>query len=764
MESRTFTLLEFPKVIEALASCCRSEPGRRAASALFPARDIQEVARRQQRLRQSMTWAEESRVQCPDFPDLDGVFGYLASPARMLDLDAAWVLGRFITAARHLKGQVLASDSARWPLIRAEAETCAWPEQTAAALKRCVSDDGQLKDESSPELWSLRQDIRRIHQQCIRRVKEFVKDQGIDGYLQDDFMTISSDRYVLPLKSNFKGKVAGIIHDYSQTGETCYIEPLFLVEINNGLQERRQQEREAEARVLAYLAGLVRQESDSLQQLYGWLVDMDLLLAKARLGVLLQAQAIDVAPDAELRLKNARHPLLVLSGQQAQPMDLELKETQRVLIISGGNAGGKTVALKTTGLLALMALAGLPVPADEGSTLPLWHSVFVFMGDEQTLEGQLSTFSAQIRHLSKVWEDIDEKSLVLLDEFGAGTDPSQGAALAQAVVDGLLEKGAWTLVATHFPALKAYALGQPGVRSASVLFDPGTNKPLYRLAYDQVGASQAMEVAREYGLPEAVLARAEHYLLLDGADSQQLISRLNELAAAREVELAGAREQGRLLSEQRAKLAEEHERGKTALLADLKKQSQDILRQMREEKISRRQALRELARTRHILEQSRHRPEPEEHASWEAYHPGERVVYPAWGKSGTILERDERRKALKVDLGGVSLWLPFQDLARISEQAAVSRPAAVRNISSRPVELRLDLRGLRVDEALGRLAAHLDRAILSGVSQVDIIHGRGTGALRREVHQFLKDFPAVTSFVVANEDEGGDGVTQARMR
>lgn len=763
MESRTFSLLEFPKVIEALASCCRSEPGRRAASALFPARDPEDVVRRLELLRQAMTWTAECRVRCPEFPDLDGVFAYLASPARILDLDAAWALGRFIAAARQLRGQLENAEAPRWPLLGGAARDCPWPEQTASALKRCLDEDGLLRDESSPELWSLRRDIRRIHQQCTRRVKDFVTDQGLAGFLQDDYMTISSDRYVLPLKSNFKGKVAGIIHDYSQTGETCYIEPLFLVEINNGLQELRQQEREAEARVLAQITDLIRGEMDALQSLYAWLTEMDLLLAKARLGELIGGRSIEVAPDGGMLLRNARHPLLVLGGLEARPVDLKLCGAQRILVLSGGNAGGKTVALKTMGLLALMALAGLPVSADEGSRLPLWRSVFVFMGDEQTLEGQLSTFSAQIRHLSSAWGRIDEHSLVLLDEFGAGTDPSQGVALAQSVMDGLLEKGAWSAVATHFPALKAYAFSRPGVRSAAVLFDPKTNKPLYSLAYDQVGASQAMEVAREYGLPEEILARARQYLLLDGADTQEIISRLNELAVHREQELSGLREQALLLSERQARLAANFERDKAALLLELKRQSQDILRRMREEKISRRQALRELGLARRELE-AEARPASAEARSWEDYQVGRGVFYPAWGKSGSVLERDERRKSLKVDLGGVSLWLPFQDLDTVEDRGAAPAPGSVRMTEKQPAGVRLDLRGLRADEALSRLGAFLDRAILSGLSEVEIIHGRGTGALRREVREFLKGFPAVASFSLANEDEGGDGLTRARIR
>lgn len=770
MESRTYLLLEFPKILEALAACCRSESGRRASHALTPAVDITDIERRQRRLRQCMAWIAETQTDCAAFPDVSGVWAYVQAPSRCLDLDALWAVEQFILAAKHLRSGLLGSDGPRWPDLREEAEACPWPETVAASLKRCISDDGRLKDESSPELWSVRQEIRRIHQQCTKRVKEYVTEQGIGAYLQDDFMTISSDRYVLPLKSNFKGKVPGIIHDYSQTGETCYIEPLFLVEVNNRLQELKQEEREAEARILAHLTGLIRQELDPLQHLYQWLVSMDLLLAKVRLARQMEARAIDITAGGELRLKRARHPLLILSGHTAKPVDVELKGEQRVLIISGGNAGGKTVALKTAGLLALMAHAGLAIPVAEGSVLPLWRNIHVFMGDEQSLEGHLSTFSAQISHVAAVWEKIGADSLVLLDEFGAGTDPSQGAALAQAVVDGLLDKGAWAAVATHFPSLKAYALTREGVRSASVLFDPKTNKPLYSLAYDQVGASQAMEVAREYGLPESILAKAEQYLLLDGADTTQLIERLNALTVEREEELDRARELRRTLNEQKAKLRAGFEREKGALLLEIKKQSQDVLARLREEKISRRQALRDLSAARKRLETVPGTPAPgTEHnvgQSWDDYQVGDAVSYPAWNKTGTVQEKDDRRQALKVELGGVSLWLPFQEVAPVaSRQVTRSGPVSVRTSPERKaMPLRLDLRGQRADEALSQLAAFLDQALLRGSYQVEIIHGRGTGALRREVHQFLKRHPVVASHVLANEDEGGDGMTVATLR
>ncbi|PTN37702.1 endonuclease MutS2 [Desulfonatronum sp. SC1] len=771
MESRTLLLLDFPKILEALAACCRSESGARAANAVTPASTLEDVSRRQSRLRQALAWAGETRVDCPSFPDVDGVWTYVqpqSQASRVLDLDALWALGRFLAAAKELRGALFSTDASRWPDLRLEAEFLSWPDLTAAALKRCVGDDGRLKDESSPELWSVRQEIRQIHQHCTKRVKDFVTDQGIGHYLQDDFMTISSDRYVLPLKSNFKGKVAGIIHDYSQTGETCYIEPMFLVEVNNKLQDLKQEEREAENRILAQLTGLVRQELERLRPLFQWLTDMDLLLAAVALAQKMEARPVDVVLDGELDLKQARHPLLLLAGHGATPVDLQLKGDQRVLIISGGNAGGKTVALKTAGLLAAMAFSGLAVPAAEGGTLPLWRDIHVFMGDEQSLEGQLSTFSAQINHVAAVWERIDTRSLVLLDEFGAGTDPSQGAALAQAVVDGLLDRGAWAAVATHFPSLKAYSLTRDGVRSASVLFDPKTNKPLYTLAYDQVGASQAMEVAREYGLPASILAKAEQYLLLDGADTTRLIERLNALAVEREKELAELAEQRTDLRARRAKLRTEFDRDKSALLQDIKKQSQDVLAKLREEKISRRQALRELAETRKQLETDSRPDAPEDQSStWEDYQVGDRVAYPAWNKTGAVQEKDERKQTLKVELGGVSLWLPYRDVASIGRQeGSLPGPGGttVRSAQAAPASLRLDLRGQRVDEALSELAAFLDRALLRGSEQVEIIHGRGTGALRREVHQFLKTHQVVSAYAVANEDQGGDGVTVVTLR
>jgi DNA mismatch repair protein MutS2 len=456
------------------------------------------------------------------------------------------------------------------------------------------------------------------------------------------------------------------------------------------------------------------------------------------------------------------------------PVDILLGREQRALIISGGNAGGKTVSLKTLGLTALMGMCGLPVPVAPGSTLPLWRDMHVFIGDGQSLEDHVSTFTAQISNISKVWEAVGASSLVILDEFGAGTDPAQGAALAQAVVDGLLDAGAYVLAATHFPALKAYALSRESVRAASVLFDPKSKKPLFRLAYDQVGASQALDVAREHGLPEPVLRRAEQYLLLDGADTGGLIDRLNSLAVEREKEIAGLEAERKKLHDGRIRLDEKFAKEREELFGRIQADARHVLREWKISRISHKQTLKELAKARKNLLAETAGPRQQEAAAGQgmaaaAVHPGMTARYTVWDKDGTVLEVDGRRKKARLDLSGVTIWV---DVADCVPAQAKERGAGAAHVPARAAPgqcgsgggVRLDLRGMRADGAVAELEQFLDAAMMRGRTEVEIVHGRGTGALRREVHSVLKDYPSVASFAAAPEDQGGDGVTRVVLQ
>ncbi len=783
MDKRTLKALEFGKILELLAAQCVSEAGRTACLALKPYETLAAVHAEQALFEQAGLWLAHCAAEgdggflLVDFPDCTGLFEHLASPSATLDADALFALRMVLSLARRAVLSIREGET-RWPDLHALAHAQPLPELLIAALNRCLNDDGLVRDGASPELLLVRSEMRSLHQSCLRKVKDFAVQYNIAHYLQDEFMTLASDRYVLPLKANFKGRIQGIIHDYSNTGETCYFEPMFLVAHNNRLQELKREEREEERKVFAMLSGMVRADLPLVREAWSFMVRLDGLLARHRLGALYDGVMVTVTPTsgpdaAPLSLRGARHPLLVLDPQMRrqggpQPVDLHLRPQDRALIVSGGNAGGKTVCLKTLGLLAAMSFTGLPVPAASGSAIPWWPSIHALIGDEQSLDDHVSTFTAQIASLASIWPTLGPGSLVLLDEFGAGTDPAQGAALAQALLDELVANGACTVAATHFPALKTYALTHEHVRAASVLFDPATKRPLFRLAYDQVGASLALDVAREHGLPETVLKRAEHYLLLDGQDMTAIMDRLNALAASREQELAALHEEERRTREKRAQYKERFERERERLHTEVRGMAGELMRAWKAGKITAKQALKDMSRLRASLVESVPAPRDETPAAPEldltTLKQGQEVIHRPWGKKAVVQSVDLRQKRVKLDMNGVSLWVNPSLIEPAGQPGAKARPSAPRGVivqtsgEQMPL-LRLDLRGKRADLALTELERFLDRALLSGMDGVEIVHGRGTGVLRRQVHERLRTFPGVGHFTLAPEDQGGDGVT-----
>lgn len=812
IHTRTLQALEYHHITSHLSSLCISGVGRERALNLTPLDSAEDVNLAARVYEEAADWSSRPApggavFTLNAFPDVSG-FLHAAQTSRahafQPDVDAFWALREVLRLARDAHAAIAVPDAPRqWPHLLAMADGAPLPVQLTAALLRCISDDGLLRDESSPELYRLRGELRRLHQSCMRKVKDFALQYNMLAYLQDEFMTLSSDRYVLPLKANFKGRMQGIIHDWSQTGETCYFEPMFLVEINNRLQELKREEREEERKVLLYLRGLLEAELPGAQAALELLAQLDLLQAKRRLAALLDGRCLPLTPVAEgIQLLEARHPLLVLNRAKAansaaaqgakgaaaasvRPLDIILRPGERALVITGGNAGGKTVCLKTLGLIAAMTLSGLPVPVGAGSHVPWFSRVDAFIGDEQSLADNVSTFTAQIEHLAKAWKHLDASGIVLLDEFGAGTDPAQGAALAQAVLDELLDKHTFVLAATHFPALKSYALTREGARAASMLFDPQSKKPLFKLAYDQVGASQALDVAREHGLPESIVRRAEHYLLQDGQDATTLLGRLNDLAARREEELVVLRqEQDKARSATKLE-REKMEKERLRLHDEVRAKATELMRAWKEGRATHKQALKEMSRLRASLAtesevtQSRSiLPSPEHFVV------GQHVLHTIFNKRGVVTDVDERRRRVRLDMNGVNLWADMKAL-RIPGRQAAQSPTGKSSIldstprqpvapesggSARPAgaadgtSLRLDMRGLRADVALAELERFMDKALLAGFREVEVVHGRGTGALRRQVHEFLRAFPAVENFSLAPEDQGGDGMTVVTLR
>lgn len=798
IHARTLNALEFHRIADHLSELCLSGVGRERARAIAPLEDAEAVTLAARIYEEAADWASRPAAggavfSVCSFPDVSGMLRAAATSRAQTfqpDVDAFWALREVLRLARDAHASIAQPEAAtRWPHLMAMADGSPLPVQLTAALLRCISDDGLLRDESSPELYRLRGELRRLHQSCMRKVKDFAQQYNMLAYLQDEFMTLSSDRYVLPLKANFKGRMQGIIHDWSQTGETCYFEPMFLVEINNRLQELKREEREEERKVLVYLRSLLEAELPGARAALELLAHLDVLQAKRRLAALFDGRPLPLTPVAEgIQLLDARHPLLMLNrvaesgkdGSKAaaaahskvRPLDIVLRPGERALVITGGNAGGKTVCLKTLGLIAAMTLSGLPVPVGAGSHLPWFSRLDAFIGDEQSLADNVSTFTAQIEHLAKAWKHLDASSLVLLDEFGAGTDPAQGAALAQAVLDELLDKHTFVLSATHFPALKSYALTREGARAASMLFDPQSKKPLFRLAYDQVGASQALDVAREHGLAESIVRRAEHYLLQDGQDATALLGRLNDLAAKREDELAELKREQDKTRRQTQDLREKLEKERLRLHDEVRAQAGDLMRAWKEGRATHKQALKEMSRLRASLAPAQDEtaegasvlPQPQTFAA------GQEVLHTVFNKRGVITDVDERRGRVRLEMNGVNLWAEMKALRVPGQTAPSPSKSALRGVvgrtsaSDEAASLRLDMRGMRADVALAELERFMDKALLAGFSEVEVVHGRGTGALRRQVHDFLRSFPAVGQFALAPEDRGGDGMTIVTFR
>ncbi|MBU1248073.1 MAG: endonuclease MutS2, partial [Proteobacteria bacterium] len=660
MESRTLTLLEFPKVLELLAGRAVSEPGVSACLAIHPLESIEAVHLAGRLTEQAGRWASQSQFSLRSFPRLDGLFLFVDEKKQHLDLDGLFALAQVLLQAKQARDSLLSTKNTSFDDLCEALCSTAWPEQLAAALARCMNPEGQFRDEASPELAAIRTDIRAIHQQCTKKAKDFILSHDLSRFLQDDYITLASDRYVLPLKANFKGRLQGIVHDYSQTGETCYFEPMLLIEQNNRLQELKKEESREEKKLLEYLTELLRRERPGVEAAYWFLVELDVLLAKAAFGDSIGGRTLEVEEGARILLKGARHPLLARAGASVQPIDIEMRADDLVLLISGGNAGGKTVALKTVGLTAVMAYSGLPVSVQAGSVVPFLSQIFVIMGDEQSLENHVSTFTAQVRNISRVWDLVDDHTLFLLDEFGAGTDPTQGSALAQAVLDRLITRGVLVFAATHFPSLKAWGLSREKVRAASVLFDPDTKRPLYQLAYEIVGASIALDVARENGLPAEILESAEKYLLLDGTDSSAVLNRLNELAVERMLEISQLEAERGKFEAKRSRLEEQYRQKQGKVLEDIRARSQEIMREWKEGRTGRKQAMQQLSSLRTSLsieDVTGKRPIPVEPFGFSSLEIGGAVTYLLWNKQGQVVELDERKQRVRLDLDGVTMWV-----------------------------------------------------------------------------------------------------------
>ena len=791
MNLHAFRVLEYDKVRDIVAGYAASEPGRAEVLELLPAAEFSEVSERLGETREFL-----QILGSGDHPPLDGIrdiyaeVGKLAVPGMMLQpaelLNIAVTLG----AARRLKTffqrfEGTGKTGMTAPLLCARAARITQLKHHEDAVHAAVDATNEVKDSASPALRRVRKLIARTRDEIMDRMSRILRDSGAQNIIQDQVITVRDDRYVMPLKPNFRQGIKGVVHGHSGSRATVFVEPLEVVEQNNRLAELRMEEREEVERVLRELTGLLARDAGGIGATLDAAAGIDAIAARARFGTEYQGTVPELSSQRRLHLRAARHPLIIAkqrSGatQSVVPNDIDLSDTGRTLIISGPNAGGKTVILKTIGLLCLMAQAGIPVTAAEGSELPVFGDLFADIGDEQSLEMDLSTFSSHVRQIAGILREAKSDSLVLLDELGSGTDPAEGGALGAAVLASLQESGCVSVITTHHTVLKLFGARTEGAVNAAMEFDPGTLQPTYRILPGRPGRSYGLDMASRLGVPDSVVRDARARLSGDEASLDRLLEQVEQdarqLRAERlqaEQDLAGAH---RLKAEAELLHRTASDEARTAR-AKVKREARDVLDALRQKlkdlshiaAIDRGQVERE-RREIETLEQQLE-PAEEERVGQPVdrgnIHPGDRVRMPKLKRTGTVLFVHKDR--LEIDADGLKLKLLSRDVIPV-EQAVTTAEAGTASGWSADVEEReglpdqVNLLGLRVDEALAEAERLIDRAGVKGFHHVTIIHGLGTGALRSAVTEFLNDHPLVASFRPGEPAEGGAGVTVAELK
>ncbi len=781
--------LEFDKILSAIAGGCRSEAGRLAVLGTMPLSAAEPISafsgqveelRALGRLGISLNLSSFGDIR----PLLDEArpVGAILPPIALLEFIP--VLQNFRDCSRQMAPR---EDIPRLKGLEPQLRPFS---DILEPLAASIDGDGSIMDSASPQLRDIRRAKRGLAARIRKKIEEIVRDNNIEIFLQDDFITQRSGRWVIPVRMDSKGMVKGVVHDVSSSGETAFMEPLEIIPFVNELENLTAEEKAEEIRILRQLTAWIREDTPDLAACFGTLVELDRINAVACYADQYGLEMARLNDTGLLRLAEARHPLLLMLREQGtlprvEALDLELGdgETGSVMVITGPNAGGKTIALKTAGVLTLMALCGLPVPANGArSTFPLLDTLLVDIGDEQSIEESLSTFSAHIARISTILGQAGPRTLVLLDELGAGTEPQQGAAIACGVLKELQGRGASVIATTHLSDIIGYVHRTPGMVNAGMEYDAATYTPLYRLICGEPGHSHAIEIARRFGLPEGVIAFAREMLGTAGADFTTLLAELHrkreELESARR-ELAGREEQVqetlRELDRRAAGIEqarrEAREKGwneAKELISAGRKRMNELLEEYKRER--RTEVIDKLRRNeQELAEQLKPKPEEERLVALQQVAVGDRVHVRSLGHTGTVVQLLDRQGKARVQAGRMELDVALNDLFAPPSRAAEKKqqpPAKGTWKIDAPVDERHELKliGLRVDEALEELEAFLSRAALGGLRELRVIHGLGTGRLRDAVREQLARHPLVDTFRPGEAHEGRDGATVVTLR
>jgi len=795
VDAKSIATLELPKILDRLAGYAAFSASAALARGLVPTADLDLTARR-------LAETTEARGLLSTRPDLTIGGAHDVRPAA-----SAAAIGAVLepTDLLDIKNTLIAARTLLRLFERLDRESPHLAERAAGlrpspglvdAISRTLDERGEVLDSASEALAGIRRELRVAHERLLGKLQRLIGDPKITPLLQEAIITQRDGRFVLPLRAEFKGRLKSVVHDQSSSGATLFVEPLSIVELNNQVRELELAERDEVRRILAALSSEVGQHAPEIESTVEAIAEIDLAFAKARYAEVLRAsepvlRAFEprpsLHPGSTVRLLAARHPLL--DPASVVPIDLEMGPDVYALVITGPNTGGKTVTLKTAGLLALMAQCGLHIPARSGSELSVFEAVFADIGDEQSIEQSLSTFSSHITNTIRILEQSGPRSLVLLDELGAGTDPQEGSALARSILSAFLRMPVTVLVATHYPELKAFAHSAPGARNASVEFDVETLRPTYRLTVGLPGRSNALAIAERLGLDRSIIDEAQAMVSPDELQVGSLLDEIHrerETARAAREEAEELRESAASLQAELARRLERIEDERRSLLeearheaaAEVEAVGQDLARLRRSLAAAGQplEAIRELETEVSAVEARVEEPVAREEIDLpQEARPirlGDRVRLSSLGAEGVVTSIGEDQAEVQIGRLRVRARLdeltppgveiaPPKKAHRLPKEAR--EPRARQAIAAAP-PLELDLRGQVVDEALMELERRLDAAFMAGLPFVRVIHGKGTGRLRQAIREALKGSALVASFETGLESEGGDGVTVVRLR
>ncbi|WP_053367335.1 endonuclease MutS2 [Bacillus sp. FJAT-27245] len=785
MQERTLKVLEFFKVREQLMGHASSPLGRDKISRLIPSSDFEEVERLQEETDEAATALRlKGNVPLSGIHDIRAhikraEIGGTLSPTELVQIAST------ISASRQIKRFIenLHEDNSEVPHLLDYVSRIIPLAELEQAIKIAIDEGGEVLDTASDTLRALRHQLRSNESRVREKLESMIRSSNAQKMLSDAIITIRNDRFVIPVKQEYRGHYGGIIHDQSSSGQTLFIEPQSIVQLNNQVQEIRIKEQVEIERILAELSARAAEHSAELKVISDVLGELDFIFAKARYGRTIKGSKPIMNNEGRIALYKARHPLI--SMDKVVPNDIVLGKDYTTIVITGPNTGGKTVTLKTVGLCTLMAQAGLQIPALDGSELTVFDAVYADIGDEQSIEQSLSTFSSHMVNIVDILNKADSNSFVLFDELCAGTDPQEGAALAISILDDVYKRGARVIATTHYPELKAYGYNREGVMNASVEFDIETLSPTYRLLLGVPGRSNAFEISRRLGLNDRVIENAKSQVSEDSSQIDNMISKLessrrdaeNELAEAhdflKQAEKLHADLQKQVIEfyEQRDAMMEKAAEKAGKLVEKATEEAEEIIGDLRRMRLEKNAEIKEheLIEARQRLAGAAPKVKKTEKpgakkAAKHAFSPGDEVKVITFDQKGTLLEKTSDNE-WSVQIGILKMKVAEKDLEYMNtpKQKEVKPMAIVRGRDAH-VPLELDLRGERYEDALFKVEKYIDDALLAGYPRVSIIHGKGTGALRQGVQEYLRNHRSVKKIRFGDAGEGGTGVTIAEFK